>query len=265
MQMNIADVSKTAILTLLCRVTKAEKKNPTIYDPMAILCSENLLAIVSEEDKRWILKAKKKVAGILASDINALIKRVKYFDRITDDFISNHPSCTVISLAAGFDTRYWRINNKNFRYIELDLPEVIALKKEILKEQLDYDLIGCSILDSSWIDHVTKNGNSNILIIAEGIFMYLPKQEVISLFQLILQRFTDSQIVLEMATETFTKGLGKKLASWYWKSFFGLAVSYASGIKKPEDFESFGKGLKIIDVSKGSVGPLITASINSNG
>jgi O-methyltransferase involved in polyketide biosynthesis len=108
------------------------------------------------------------------------------------------------------------------------------------------------------------NGNSNILIIAEGIFMYLPKQDVISLFQVILQRFNDSQIVLEMANETFTKGIWKRLASWYWKKFFGLDVSYAFGIKKPQDFESFGKGLKIIDVSKGSVGPLITASINSN-
>jgi O-methyltransferase involved in polyketide biosynthesis len=108
------------------------------------------------------------------------------------------------------------------------------------------------------------NGNSNILIIAEGIFMYLPKQDVISLFQVILQRFNDSQIVLEMANETFTKGIWKRLASWYWEKFFGLDVSYAFGIKKPQDFESFGKGLKIIDVSKGSVGPLITASVNSN-
>jgi methyltransferase (TIGR00027 family) len=262
--MDISDVSKTAILTLISRVTKAERKNPIINDPIAVLCLEKLLAISSEEEKRWILKAKKLCAGILASDINALIKRVKYFDKITDDYISNNPFCAVISLACGFDTRFWRINNKNYKYFELDLPEVIALKKELLKEQINYELIGCSVLDLSWIDKVTMNGNSNILIIAEGIFMYLPKQDVISLFQVILQRFNDSQIVLEMANETFTKGIWKRLASWYWEKFFGLDVSYSFGIKKPQDFESFGKGLKIIDVSKGSVGPLITASVNSN-
>lgn len=265
--MNISDVSKTAILTLIGRVTKAERKNPIINDPMAVLCLEKLLSIVSEEEKRWILKTKKMYTGIFASDINALIKRVKYFDKITDDYISNNPSCTVISLACGFDTRFWRINNKNYKYIELDLPEVIALKKELLKEQINYELIGCSVLDLSWIDKVTMNGNSNILIIAEGIFMYLPKQDVLSLFQVISQRFNDSQITLEMVHEKYTKGLWKRIVEWYWKAFYGLKVTYVFGIKKPQDFESFGKGLKVIDVGdvrKGSVGPLITASINSN-
>jgi O-methyltransferase involved in polyketide biosynthesis len=249
---------------LISRVTGAERKKPVINDPMAVLCLEKLLSIVSEEEKRWILKTKKMYTGIFASDINDLIKRVKYFDKITDDYILNNPSCTVISLACGFDTRFWRISNKNYKYIELDLPEVIALKKELLKEQINYELIGCSVLDLSWIDKVTMNGNSNILIIAEGIFMYLPKQDVISLFQVILQRFNDSQIVLEMVYEKYTKGLWKRIVGWYFKKFYGLKVTYVFGIKKPQDFESFGKGLKIIDVSKGSVGPLITASINSN-
>jgi O-methyltransferase involved in polyketide biosynthesis len=262
--MNISDVSKTAILTLISRVTKAERKNPIIYDPMAVLCLEKLLAIASEEEKRWILKAKKMCAGILASDINDLIKRVKYFDKITDGYISNNQSCTVISLACGFDTRFWRINNKNYRYIELDLPEVIALKKELLMEQISYELIGSSVLDLSWIDKVTINGNSNFLIIAEGIFMYLPKQDVLSLFQVITQRFNDSQITLEMAHEKYTKWLWKRIVEWYFKKFYGLEVSYVFGIKKPHDFESYGKGLKVIDIGKGSVGPLITASINSN-
>jgi len=106
----------------------------------------------------------------------------------------------VISLACGFDTRFWRINNKNYKYIELDLPEVIALKKELLNEQINYELRGCSVLDLAWIDKVTVNGNSNILIIAEGIFMYLAKQDVLSLFQAISQRFNDSQITLETGT-----------------------------------------------------------------
>ena len=262
--MNISDVSKTAILTLICRATGTERKKPVINDPMAVLCFEKLLSIASEEEKQWLLKSKKLFAGIFATDINALIKRVKYFDKITNDYISNNPSCTVINLACGFDTRYWRINNKNCKFIELDLPEVIALKKEVFKEQINYELIGCSILDVSWIDKVTLNGNNNILILAEGIFMYLPKQDVILLLQTISQRFNNSQIIVELAYERFTKGLWKRLADWYWKKFFGLDVSFVFCIKKPQDFESYAKGLKIVDIGKGSVGPLITASINSN-
>jgi O-methyltransferase involved in polyketide biosynthesis len=261
--MNISDVSKTAVLTLISRVTAAERKTPAIDDPVAVLCLENLLSLATDEEKRWILRVRKICAGIMATDINTLINRVKYFDRMVDEFVAKNPSCTVINLACGFDTRYWRLVSKNFNYIELDLPEVVALKKELLKEQIDYELIGCSVLDVSWIDQVTLNGNTNILILAEGILMFLPGQEVKSLIQLISQRFINSQITLEFAFEKYTKGFWKLLADWYWKAFYGLDVTFVSGIKKPQDFESFSKCLKIMDEGKGSVGPLITASINS--
>jgi O-methyltransferase involved in polyketide biosynthesis len=241
---------------------KAEKKNPMIDDPMAILCYEKLPAVASEKEKRWMVRTKKMFEGILSYDINPLIKRISYFDRVTSDYISTHPNCAVVSLACGFDTRFWRIQQKDCSYIELDLPEVIALKKEILKEHINYELIGCSVLDHSWIDRVTEKGNSNILIIAEGIFMYLPKEEVISLFQIISQRLTDSQITMEMADEKYTKGLMKRITTWYFKKFYGLDVTYLFGITKPHDFEGYADGFKIIDIGKGSVGPLITASIN---
>ncbi len=88
----------------------------------------------------------------------------------------------MINLACGLDTRFWRIENEKCKYIELDLPEMIELKREILKDHLGYELIGCSVLDTSWIDQVTSNGNSNFLLLAEGLFYYLPKQEVTRTF-----------------------------------------------------------------------------------
>jgi len=262
--MNITDVSKTAILTLISRVTKAGLKNPTINDPMAIHCLEKLLDRATDDERRWILSTKKMCEGILANDINALIKRVNYFDKITSDYISTHRACTVISLACGFDTRFWRIPNNDYTYIELDLPEVIDLKRELLNEHLSYELIGCSVLDHSWIDRVTESGNRHILIIAEGIFMYLPKTEVLTLLRKISEQLVDSQITIEMAYEKFTKGVWKFIVPWYFKKFYGLDVHYLYGIKRPDEFESYDKGFKIIDIGKGSVGPLLTATINSN-
>ena len=88
----------------------------------------------------------------------------------------------MINLACGFDTRFWRIENEKCKYVELDLPGMIELKREILKDHLDYELIGCSVLDTSWIDQVTSNGNSSFLLLAEGLFYYLPKQDVTRLF-----------------------------------------------------------------------------------
>jgi len=155
----------------------------------------------------------------------------------------------VINLGCGFDTRYWRINNEKCEYIELDLPEVITIKKEILKEHLSYELFGCSVLDTSWIDKVVTKTNRNIILIAEGLFMYLQKYDVINLFKKISNSFYHSQIVLEVVTEKYTSGLWKKIVEMKIKRILGLDAgsSYNFGVGQSSEIESYGNGIKIID------------------
>jgi O-methyltransferase involved in polyketide biosynthesis len=260
--MNLSEVSRTAFLPLLCRVVESEKKNPVFNDPMAVLCLERLLSISSEEEKKRILRWKSMYAGIQARDRKARAMTVRSFESIANHFISNHPGCTVINLACGFDTRFWRIENKKCKYVELDLPEMIELKREILKDHLGYELIGCSVLDTSWIDKVTSNENSNFLLLAEALFYYLPKQDVTSILQVIAQRFNRSQLVFDMAPEKYTKGLWKRLIQLE-SRVWDIDVSFVSGINNPRDIESYGNGYKVIGDVKGSVGSIITVSINA--
>lgn len=202
-------------------------------------------------------------SGIQARDARARAQTMRSFDRITNQFISSHPGCTVINLACGLDTRFWRIENENCRYVELDLPEMIDLKKGLLKEHLTYELIGSSIFDTAWIDRVTVNGNSNFLLLAEGLFMYLPKQEAIGILQEIARRFTRSQLVLDMAPEKYTRGLWKRMIGLESRAW-GLDVSLVFGINNPREIESFKDGFKVIGIEKGSIGPIISVAINAN-
>jgi O-methyltransferase involved in polyketide biosynthesis len=260
--MDISQVSRTAVLTLIARVVAAEKENAIFNDPMAVLCLERLVSISSEEEKNRMLKWGKKYAGMHAKEAKAIALRGRSIDRIADLFITNNPGCTLINLACGFDTRFWRIKKEKCKYIELDLPEMIELKKGILKDHLAYELIGCSLLDTSWIDKVTSNGNSAFLLLAEGLFYYLPRQDVIGILQAMARRFHRSQLVLDMAPEKFTKGLWKRvmqLEGYAWD----LNVSFVFGMNEPRDIESYANGFKVIGVEKGNVGPIITVSINA--
>ena len=261
--MDISQLSRTAILTLIVRVIASEKENAIFNDPMAVLCLERLMSIVSEEDKHWIIREKRIYGGIQAHHVKAGVQRVKVFDDSANRFIADNPQCTVINLACGFDTRFWRIANENCRYVEIDLPEVVALKREILKDQLGYELIGCSVLDASWIDQVTANGNSRFLFLAEGLLPYVPKPDATQLFQLLAQRFARSQLVFDMVPEKWTKGLWKKLLGLETKFTMGLDIYWVSGIKHPRDIESYGPGLRVLGDVKGSAGPIITVSINA--
>ena len=261
--MDLSQVSRTAILLLICRAIEAGKNQSGFNDPMAVLCLERLISIASEEEKRWIIKRKRMYAGIQARDAKAGVRRVKAFDNAANRFIADHPKCTVINLACGFDTRFWRIENENCHYIELDLPGVIELKKEILKDHLGYEVIGSSVLDTSWIDKVTVNGNTGFLLIAEGLFMWLPQTEATRLFKEIGERFNRSQLVLDMVPEKYTKGIWKTLVRLHSRIDFGLDVAWDFGIKHPQDIEAYGKGLKVIGAERGSAGPILTVSINA--
>jgi O-methyltransferase involved in polyketide biosynthesis len=262
--MNLSQVSRTAILLLICRAVETERNKSVFNDPMAVLCLERLLAIASEEDKRWILGKKRGYEGIHARDAQAGVRRMHISDNAANRFIADHPHCTVINLACGFDTRFWRIENANCRYVEIDLPEVVALKRELLKDQLGYELIGCSVLDTAWIDQVTSNGNTHFLLIAEGLFMWFPKPDATQLFKEIGERFHRSQLVLDMVSEKYTQGIWKSLIRLHSRLDWGLDVAWEFGIKRPQDIEAFGNGLKVIGEEKGSTGPILTVSINAD-
>jgi O-methyltransferase involved in polyketide biosynthesis len=261
--MDLSQVSRTAILLLICRAVESEKNNAAFNDPISVLCLERLLSSVSEEDRRWINKHKRMYAGLSERDARSGVQRGKAIDSIANRFIAANPGCTVINLACGFDTRFWRIENQNCKFIELDLPDVIDLKKELVKDHLAYEMIACSALVTSWIDTVTVNGNTDFLLIAEGLFMWFPPREAERLFKEIGERFSCSQLVLDMVPERYTRGIWKELIRLHSRLDWDLDVSWSFGIKEPQDIEAYGNGLKVTGTEKGSAGPIITVSIHS--
>ncbi len=211
---------------------------------MAKYCLDKLYSLASEEERVLLFDRKLPLALT-----NPQALRARKYDEIADDFISKNPGCTLVNLGCGFDTRYWRLKNKNCEYIELDLPELIEIKKEILKEHLSYQLISCSVLDTSWIDTVTKRGNNNILLLAEGLFMYLPKNDVIKLLKTISERFNNSQIALEVTNEKYTRGLWKKIIRRKINSQLGFDAGslFKFGVRNAQEIESYGDGIKVVE------------------
>lgn len=241
--MELTDVSKTAFVTLRSHVIESQNRNPIIKDSMAVYCLDKLISLATENENRLLFK--RKLPATLTSHIAI---RARKYDSMINAYIANNPSCTVVNLGCGFDTRYWRIDNQKCKYIELDLPELVAIKKEILKEHIDYEIIGCSVLDPSWINKVISTGNKNILLIAEGLLMYLSKGDVINLFKIISEKLYNSQIIFEVVTEKYTHGFWKKILEIKMNRTLGLNAgsSYNFGIKKAQDIEFYGKGFKII-------------------
>jgi methyltransferase (TIGR00027 family) len=241
--LNLSNVSKTAILTLRCRVIESEKKSPVITDPMARFCLDRLAGWATTAEKALFEKPQPTTLT------NPMALRARKYDAIANDFIAANPSSTVVNLGCGFDTRYWRIEHARCRYVELDLPEVVEVKRALLGERLEYEILGCSVLDASWIDRVTAGGNTNILLLAEGLFMYLAKADVMRLFKTLSERLTRSQITLEVVKDAYTHGLWKKIVEQKIKGRMGLdsGATFEFGVRNAREIEGYAKGLRVID------------------
>ncbi len=261
--MELNEVSKTSILTLICRAVGVEKKAYSFNDQKTLEIYDLVYASSTKTERQWIGGLKKKFRGLSRKSVKVICSRAETFDKITNDFIERNASGTIINLGCGFDSRFWRIHSGKYRYIELDLPEVIRLKAKLLAGQINYECLGISVLDTSWIDEVTKKGNENFLILAEGLFMYLPKEEVVKLIQVMAEKFNNSELVFDSVHEKYTQGIWKGFTNWNWRMVFDIDFYYTFGIKNPSEIEGYAKGIKVTS-SKKYHGHLVSVGINND-
>ncbi len=170
----LTEVSETALITLMSRVRESEKKDPLIRDPAARNCLDKLAPLLSPEVRSRLLSKK------LPSAVTAHVAlRARKYDAFCKSFRELNPDGLVVSLGCGFDTRYWRISPYPWPYIEIDLPEVIAAKRKALGDTPDYTMLGISVLDETWLRKIADRQSQNLLFLAEGLFMYLPRRKYV--------------------------------------------------------------------------------------
>ena len=121
---NLSAVSETALLTLKARVLETEKKSPIIHDEKGREILNKIETLASADISKRVLD--RKLASTLT---DYLVLRARKYDSFTKSFLKENPDGLVVSLGCGFDTRYWRIDSKSWNYIEIDLPEVIEMKR----------------------------------------------------------------------------------------------------------------------------------------
>ncbi len=76
--------------------------------------------------------------------------RAMQFDSKVKAYITEHPCASVVNLGAGFETEFYRIDNGTIRWYDLDLPELIEVRKQLLPETDRSTCIAKSFLDLGW-------------------------------------------------------------------------------------------------------------------
>jgi O-methyltransferase involved in polyketide biosynthesis len=183
-------VSRSLLIPLDYRAIESQRPDGLVLDPKAVELVARLAVDFSDVQK------------LKDEQFNYLL-RMREFDRLARTFLVEHPAGVIVDLGCGLDTRFERIDNGQVAWYGLDLPEVIALRKELLDETPRSHFIGCSVLDFSWMDALSGQRGTRgrpgwpILLLAEAVLVYLAEADVKRLVQTLAERFPGAELACD--------------------------------------------------------------------
>lgn len=128
------------------------------------------------------------------------------FDAQVRRFLQQHPNGTVVALADGLNTQFWRLDNGSARWLSVDLPPVIELRRRLLPETARSQYVDCSALDDRWIDMV--DASDGVFITAQGLLMYLDEPQVYALLHRCADAFPGGTMMFDAMPWLFTASIG---------------------------------------------------------
>jgi len=142
---------------------------------------------------------------------------------LIDHVISNQVKLgtdMVINLAAGLDTRPYRMNLPgSLQWVEVDLPEILTYKEDILRSETPVCQVERVRLDLSDVparrELFSELGlrTNRALIVSEGLLIYLDEKDVISLGQDLAVARNFQYWVMDLSSPALLKMLEKKIGA----------------------------------------------------
>jgi len=231
-QVRLADAMETSLITLYGTAVDARIEPTILGDRMAAEAFEKI-----DYDFSWLqtrLSSPKSVRTKVAL-------RAKHFDTWTAQFLAAHERATVLVLGAGLDTRVWRIDpGPEVRWYDVDLPPVIEARHKLFPQRENYRTIASSVTDPEWLEQIPAD--RPVLVVAQGLVMYLEPTEGHALFRRITDRFARGAVVLDTHNR-----LGVRTSNWMLKRRFGPSLMRWA-IEDAHDLERSNPRLQCTDV-----------------
>lgn len=163
--------------------------------------------------------------------------RTWILDREVTGYLARYPSGTVVTLGCGLDARSLRLDNGAASWIDLDLPEAIALHRTLLPSGGRHRLVAMSVLDPAWLDWVPQDPPP--LFVAEGLFMYLPEDGLRDLVSALASRFPGGTVLAEILSRARAADTsGHDLVSRF-------DARFAFGLDDGRDFETWHPSVRL--------------------
>lgn len=202
-------VSRTARLTAAARAREKERADPLFVDPFAAA-----LAGAEGFELMARLEAATRPPGWSGPPENPyIVIRTRFIDDFIAATLSQSPIRQVVLVAAGLDTRPYRLAlPEGTRWFELDRPEVLQFKQEVLeglgaRARCQPVTLPVDLETADWTSRLLGAGFARrdpTLWVIEGLFPYLDEKAVNGLLALISElAATGSRLVADFPGQSF--------------------------------------------------------------
>lgn len=168
---------------------------------------------------------------------SGVITRTIVLDRLTEKCLASHPGAVVVNIACGLDTRCYRMAGYAHWY-NLDLPETMAVREKLLPESGAISRIAMSAMDD-WGSEI-KEQHTPVLIIIEGLTMYLSEKDVQQIFTVISNRFSKATVFVETMNPMIVKRFKEK-------SIEGSNAKFTWGVKNGPTLAALLPGFRFME------------------
>ena len=219
-------VQETMLVPLYCRAVETRRKRPILKDPKAVEMVASIDWDFQRFGQRW------RTAGCAM--------RSAMFDEWVKVFLSRHPQGTVVEIGAGLNTRFERLDNGAVQWFDLDLPDVVELRRRFFADSDRRKTLACSILDSDWVAAVRQSPGPYCFV-AETVFVYLTEQEVEAALAQIARNFPRAVVAFDTVTRRAIEHANKDHEGRK------LAARLVWACEEPTEIERWQIGLRLVE------------------
>ena len=185
----LTEEQETLLIPLYAKATESRRPSSIFVDEKA----QDILERVDYDFARLRIPRK---------TILSLCIRAAKLDAYTRRFLAGHPQGVVVHLGCGLDSRCLRVGSGGgmtggAEWYDLDLPPVIELRRKFYQETPSYHMIPSSVSDLCWVEGVPAQGRP-VLVIAEGLLMYLSETEVKALLLKLSEAFPGCHLACDV-------------------------------------------------------------------
>lgn len=119
------------------------------------------------------------------------------------DYLKTHPNATVVNLGCGLDDTGRHCDNGTCRIYNIDYPDVIEVRNDLIPPGAREVNIACDLNDISWFQAIDASGGA--VFFASGVFYYFLRSQVQKLVSAMAAAFPGGRLVFDAANRTAVK------------------------------------------------------------